>query len=105
MVVGEIAMRPARSPRIVAIGASSTGGRATARPGSARRKLFTQATSGNRRITCRNASRMPITSTRDDQRVEARIGHEGDDDLLVQHDHDEAAQDQEHQHPDQEDPG
>ena len=63
MVGGEIAMRPTRSPRIAAIGASSTGGRATARPGSARRKPLTQATSGNRRITCRNASRMPISST------------------------------------------
>ena len=48
---------------------------------------------------------MPITSTRDDQRVQPGIGHEGDQDLLVQHDHDEAAQDQEHHHPDQEDPG
>src|SRR5688500_14055368 len=63
MVVGEIAVRPARSPRMVAIGASSTGGRATARPGSARRKPFTHLTSGNRRITWRNESRMPITST------------------------------------------
>ena len=44
------------SPRIAAIGASSTGGRSTARPGSARRKPLTQATSGNSRITWRNAS-------------------------------------------------
>ena len=42
---------------------------------------------------------------RDDQRVQARIGHERDHDLLVQHDQHEAAQDQEHHHPDQEDPG
>ncbi len=41
----------------------------------------------------------------DDQRVEARIGHERHDDLLVQHDDDQAAQDQKHHHPDEEDPG
>ncbi len=42
---------------------------------------------------------------RADQRVEAGIGEEGDDDLLVEHDHDQRAQHQEHQHPHQEDPG
>ena len=42
----DIAMRPMRLPRIAAIGASSTGGRSTARPGSARRKLLTQEISG-----------------------------------------------------------
>ena len=41
----------------------------------------------------------------DDQRVEAGIGEEGRPDLLVEHDHDERAQDQEHQHPDQKNPG
>jgi hypothetical protein len=56
-------MRPMRSRRIAAIGASSTGARSTARPGSARRKLLTQAISGNSRSTWRNASRMPIKST------------------------------------------
>src|SRR2546423_10457267 len=63
IVVGEIAVRPARSPKMVAIGASSTGGRATASPGSARRKPFTHRTSGNSRMTWRNESRIPITST------------------------------------------
>jgi hypothetical protein len=64
MICAEIAMRPTRSPRIVAIGASSTGGRATARPGSAMRKPLTQLTSGNRRMTCRNANATPISATR-----------------------------------------
>ena len=41
----------------------------------------------------------------DDQRVEPGIGEEGDPDLPVQHDDDQRAQDQEHQHPDQKDPG
>ena len=41
MVCEEIDIRPARSPRIAAIGASKTGGRSTASPGSARRKLLT----------------------------------------------------------------
>ena len=60
----------ARSPcgrggrrRIDAIGASRTGGRATVMPGSASRKPLTQVTSGNSRMTCRNANRMPMTST------------------------------------------
>jgi hypothetical protein len=63
MVVEEIAMRPVRPPRIAAIGASSTGGRSTASPGSAVRKPFTQFTSANRRTTWRKASTMPISST------------------------------------------
>jgi hypothetical protein len=41
----------------------------------------------------------------DDQRVEKWIGLEGRQDLPVQHHHQQGAQDQEHQHPDQEDPG
>ena len=41
----------------------------------------------------------------DDQRIEARIGEERGPDLPVEHDHDERAQDQEHHHPDQKDPG
>ena len=36
---------------------------------------------------------------RADQGVEAGIGEEGDDDLLVQHDHHQGAQHQKHQHP------
>src|SRR6266536_1726170 len=64
MIVGEIAIRPVvRSPRIDAIGASSVGGRANASPGSASRNPLTQATSGNSRITCRYAIRMPTSST------------------------------------------
>src|SRR4051794_28811455 len=59
----DIAMRPTRLPRIAAIGASSTGGRSTARPGSARRKLLTQAISGRSRTTWRNDRMMPIAST------------------------------------------
>ena len=56
-------MRPMRSPRMAAIGASSTGGRSTASPGSASRNPLTQFTSGNRRVTCRNESAMPMRST------------------------------------------
>src|SRR5262245_33782150 len=63
IICDEIAMRPMRSRRMTAIGASSTGGRSTARPGSASRKLFTQLISGKRRVTCRNASAMPMAST------------------------------------------
>ena len=40
-----------------------------------------------------------------DQRVEAGIGEEGYDDLLVEHDHQQRTQHQKHQHPDQENPG
>src|SRR5262249_30344980 len=60
----EIAMRPTRSRSSTAIGASSTGGRSTARPGSASLNPFTQSISGNRRITCRKASAMPKASTK-----------------------------------------
>src|SRR6516162_9901836 len=59
----EIAIRPIRSPRRAAMGASGTGGRSTASPGSASRKPLTQLTSGNSRITCRKASAIPIRRT------------------------------------------
>jgi len=51
IVSDEIVIRPVRSRRIAAIGASSTGGRTTVMPGSARRNSLTQVTSGNSRIT------------------------------------------------------
>ena len=41
----------------------------------------------------------------DDERIEPGIGKEGGPDLLVEHGHYERAQDQEHQHPDEENPG
>ena len=41
----------------------------------------------------------------DDQAVEPGIGHEGVEDLALQHEGDQRAQDQEHQHPDQKDAG
>ena len=64
MVCAEMATRPTRSPpSMAAIGASSVGSRATARPGSARRKLLTQATSGNSRMTRWNDRMMPMTRT------------------------------------------
>ena len=44
------------------MGASRTGGRSTASPGSARRKPLTQLISRNSRPTCRNASAMPIST-------------------------------------------
>ncbi len=105
IVVGEIAVRPARSPRIVAIGASSTGGRADreARVGEA--EAVDPADLGKQPDHLTEREQDADHQHGDDQRVQARIGHEGDHDLLVQHDHDQAAQDQEHHHPDQEDPG
>ena len=45
------------------------------------------------------------TQHADDQRVEARIGHERDFDLLVQQKGDAAAEHDEHHHPEQEDAG
>jgi hypothetical protein len=41
----------------------------------------------------------------DDHRIEQDIGRERDGDLLVEDDHHERAQDQEHHHPDQKNPG
>src|SRR5438874_2030997 len=60
IICAEIAMRPMRSPKIAAIGASSTGGRSTASPGSSRRNPLPQFPSGNSRSTCRKASRLPL---------------------------------------------
>jgi hypothetical protein len=40
---------------------------------------------------------------RQDQRIQARVGHKGDRDLLVEHKADQPAQDDEDQHPEQED--
>ena len=48
---------------------------------------------------------MPMASNADDQRVQARIGHERHLDLLVQHEGDQSDEDDEHQHPEQEDAG
>ena len=41
----------------------------------------------------------------DDQAVEPGIGEEGVENLALQHERDQAAQDQEHQHPNEEDAG
>ena len=41
----------------------------------------------------------------DDQAIEPGIGHEGVEDLMLQHEGDQRAQDQEHQHPHQKDAG
>ena len=62
-ICAEIAMRPMRSPRIVAIGASSTGGRSTARPGrrggscSPRRSPGKAGSPGGTPAGCRSAAR------------------------------------------------
>ena len=56
-------------------------------------------------MTCRNARMMPISEDADDQRVERRIGFEGDQDLRVDDDDDQAAQNQKDQHPHQKDAG
>src|SRR6478752_589173 len=63
IICEEIAMRPMRSRSNTAMGASNTGGRSTASPGSANRKPLTQSISGNRRMTCRKANAMPMAST------------------------------------------
>jgi hypothetical protein len=64
MVCAEMATRPLRSPpRIAAIGASKVGARAARGAGSARRKLLTQETSGNSRMTRWNESTMPMRRT------------------------------------------
>ena len=63
MVTVEIAIRPMRSPRRVAIGARSTGARCTSMPGSATRKVLTQRISGNSRKTWRKERRTPMAST------------------------------------------
>ena len=60
-VVVEMARRVALSPRMVAIGASNTGARAS--PGTPARIALTQRTSGMSLHTCRIASTMPINST------------------------------------------
>ena len=85
-------------------GASSTGGRSTARPGSASRNPLTQLTpkqpddlpEGKRNADAEHA---------DNQRIKSGIGEERSPDLLVEHHHHERAQDQEHRHPDQKNPG
>ena len=41
----------------------------------------------------------------DDQSVKPRIGHERVEDLMLEHEGDQAAKDQEHQHPDNKDAG
>ena len=63
IICDDIAILPTRSPSRTAMGASSTGGRSSARPGSARRKLLTQLTSGKSRMTCRKASAIPMSRT------------------------------------------
>ena len=98
-------MRPTRLPRIAAIGASSTGGRSTAKPGIGEAEIVdprdfrieTQhLTQRQHNADCTDA---------DDERVQARIGHERDLDLLVQHKADQSDQNDEYQHPDQKDAG
>ena len=90
MVCAEIAMRPMRSPRIAAIGASSTGGRSTARPGSASRKPLTQVTSRKQPDHLVERQHDADQQHADDQRVEPRIGEEAVQDLRVQHDGEQA---------------
>ncbi len=105
MVCADIAMRPMRSPRIAAIGASSTGGRSTAMPGSARRKLLTQATSRKQPDHLPERQDDADQQHADDQRVEAGIGHEGRPGSAGAGRRRPGAEDQEHQHPDQKDAG
>ena len=63
MVCVEIDMRPMRSPRMAAMGASRTGARSISIERSALRKPLTQRISGKIRMTWRKASRMPMNST------------------------------------------
>ncbi len=98
----DIAMRPVRSRRIAAIGASKTGGRSTVMPGSASRNPFTQATSRNRRIDLPERQQDADHEHADDQAVEAGIGEERRDDLLVEDDGEQAAENEKDQHPHEE---
>ena len=71
------------SPSIVAIGASSTGGGASAgSPPSQRIDPADFAETAGRPAGA--PSTMPMHQHADDQRVEAGIGHEGDDDLAIE---------------------
>ena len=91
MVCAEMATRPTRSPpRIAAIGASSVGARATASPGSARRKLLTQETSGKQPDHALERQDDADQQNADDQAVEPGIGHEGVDDLALEHEGDQS---------------
>ena len=94
MVSDDIAMRPARSPRIVDIGASRTEAEAV-HPGDL----------GEQPDDLAEREQGADQENADDECVEARIGEEGGPDLAMQHRRHEAAQDQKHQHPHQEDAG
>ena len=101
MVCVEIAMRPMRSPRSVAIGASSTGARSTSMPGSATRNVLTQRISGKQPEDLAEGEDDADQQHRDDDAVEARVGHEGVVDLAVEDERDEGGDDQEDDHPPQ----
>ena len=87
------------------MGASSTGGRSTGQPGIGQPEAVDPVDFGKRRITCRKASAIPMHEHADNEGIEAWIGEECRPDLPIEHDHDERAQDEEHQHPDEKNPG
>ena len=105
MVCCEIVIRPVRSPpRIAAIGASSVGLPLDREAGIGDAEIVDP---GDFRIEPDHLAERQDDADQQhqaDQRVEAGIGEEGQDDLLVEHDHHQRAQHQEHQHPHQEDP-
>ena len=99
----DIAMRPMRLPRIAAIGASSTGGAIDGEPRIGKAEIVYPGDFG---IEAQHLPHRQQNSDRfhaDDERVQARIGHESDFDLLVQHEGNQPDQDDEDQHPEQED--
>ena len=87
------------------MGASSTGGRSTARPGSASRKPLTQLTSGNSRMTCRKASTMPMSSTPMISALSPGLARKAAQICRYSTITTSAHSDQEHHHPDEKDPG
>ena len=97
-------MRPMWSPSRTAIGASGAGGRSTAMPGSARRKLFTQLTFREEPNDLPERKRDPDHEHADDQRIQPWIGEESRPDLPVENEDDQCARMRNTRHPHQKNP-
>src|SRR5262249_44334294 len=105
IICAEIAMRPMRSRSRTAIGASSTGGGPTPRPGAAAPQAFPHVTPRESGGAWADTRPMSTADTPRDTAVTPGMAGKRGPDLLVEHDHDERAQNQEHQHPDEKNPG
>ena len=101
MVWVEIAIRPMRSPRSVAIGASSTGGALDLDAGLGDAERVDPADLGEQAEHLPEGEDDADQQHRDDDAVQARIGEEGLVDLAVENERDEAGDDQEYDHPPQ----